>query len=272
MTQQLPLRRKPSLEAPRPDPARPKIWAEGDQRPRFDAHATARALWHLARVGAGQALAWTAVMGRRVAVNVRDGVGRIPEDRLGRFARFVPSHLRVAAWLKNVAAVIAHGSATADPDIRRGNALVARVEPHLWALDPVPSDPVPEAEPASVALDGPVPAEPAPVVLPEPMPDPVPDPVSESVVADDPLASIRGELSDQPPAPRGKAKYRPRVAENRGPAVPPGPPGPVATAAIQVTGYLLGWAVVGLALPYGLGHALWLHLKGVDLRQIGDAG
>jgi hypothetical protein len=54
--------------------------------------------------------------------------------------------------------------------------------------------------------------------------------------------------------------------------VPPGPPGAVATAAIQVTGYLLGWAAVGLALPYGLGHALWLHLKGVDLRQIGEAG
>ena len=39
--------------------------------------------------------------------------------------------------------------------------------------------------------------------------------------------------------------------------------------AIQITGYGLGWASSLIALPYGAVRALWLHIKGVDLRQIG---
>ncbi len=42
--------------------------------------------------------------------------------------------------------------------------------------------------------------------------------------------------------------------------------------AIQVAGYVLGWAAVILALPYGLARALWLWLKGTDLRGIGQDG
>ena len=76
--------------------------------------------------------AWAARTTRRVAVNVQNGAGRIPEGKLGRAARFVPSHLRVAGWIKNRAAVLAHASAAADPDVKRGNALVAEIEPHLW--------------------------------------------------------------------------------------------------------------------------------------------
>jgi hypothetical protein len=36
-----------------------------------------------------------------------------------------------------------------------------------------------------------------------------------------------------------------------------------------VTGYLFGWASIIAALPLGLGRALWLWLKGTDLRGIG---
>jgi hypothetical protein len=38
---------------------------------------------------------------------------------------------------------------------------------------------------------------------------------------------------------------------------------------IQVSGYVLGWASVGIALPYGLARALWLWLGGRDLKTIG---
>lgn len=248
-----PLRR--TTPRPTEPPAeRPKIWAEGNQRPRFDLRAFGRASLHLARQGAAPVLAWAARTGRRVAVNVKNGAGRIPEDRLGRFARFVPSHLRVAHWIKTWAAILAHASANADPDVGRGNALVAEIEPHLWPLDGAAdiAGPVQDPEPVASSTD------PAPVVLAEPEPQP------EATQPDDPLAAIRDELADQPAARRQR-----RAPVPTGPVRPPPPTGPMGSMAIQITGYALGWASVALALPYGLLHALWLHIKAVDLRGIG---
>lgn len=250
-----PLRRSPRTTTSRsPDsPDRPKIWAEGGQRPPFDLRALLRASLYLARTGIAPILAWTARKTRLGAERVRDGAGRLPADRLGRAARFVPSHLRVAGWIKNSAAILAHASASTDPDVTRGNALVAEVEPHLWT----PTDTPPAAPPAAPSVaEAPAPqAEPGPVVLPEPMQP-----------EDDPLASIRDDLA-APPAAGRRARRAPPVPD--GPALPPAPPGPVATTAIQVTGYLTGWATAILALPYGLARGLWLFAKGVDLRGIG---
>jgi hypothetical protein len=239
-----PLRRTPP-RPPAPPGERPKIWAEGSQRPRFDLRAFGRASLHLAREGAAPLLAWAARMGRRVAVNVKNGAGRIPAAKLGRFAWLVPSHLRVAQWIKTFAAVLAHASASADPEVKRGNALVAEIEPHLWPLDA----PGPEAAPAP---------------LPEPEPEPV-VPAEPVPPADDPLAAIRDDLDDKPAAKRRV----PAPVPPQGPALPPSPPGPMGVMAVQITGYVLGWGAAILALPYGLARALWLHLKGVDLRGIG---
>ena len=132
-----PLRRR---SEPKEKP-RPKIWAEGDQRPPFNLRAFGSASLHLSREGVAPLLAWAARTARRVAVNVKNGAGRIPEEKLGRAARFVPSHLRVAAWIKNGAAILSHASATADPDVKRGNALVAEIEPHLWTGKATPLPP-----------------------------------------------------------------------------------------------------------------------------------
>ena len=215
-----PLRRR---SEPKEKP-RPKIWAEGDQRPPFNLRAFGSASLHLSREGVAPLLAWAARTARRVAVNVKNGAGRIPEEKLGRAARFVPSHLRVAAWIKNGAAILSHASATADPDVKRGNALVAEIEPHLWtgkdtALSPAPvPDPLP-----------PPPANPEPVVLAEPM---QPD--------DDPLSAIRSDL--------GRVDLLP----DQHPATAvPAPPGPTATGAIQVTGYALGRRAAGPPCPTG---------------------
>jgi hypothetical protein len=216
----------------KPDaPERPQIWAEGGQRPPFVLRAFVRASLHLSRQAVAPIHAWAARRGRRLAVAVKNGTGRIPEERLGRAARFVPSHLRVAAWVQNGAAVLAHASATADPDVPRGNALVAEVEQYLWAAPEIVEPP---------------PANPAPVVLAEPM-----EP------GDDPLAAIRDDLSGA------------EVASPAGSNTPPAPPGPVATGAIQVLGYAFGWLSSLAALPFGLARAGWLHIKGVDLRRIG---
>jgi hypothetical protein len=234
-----PLRKKPGA-------ARPEIWATGGQRPPFDLSALGRAGLHLSRAGVAPIHAWAARGLRRAAVNVKNGAGRIPAGKLGRAERFVPSHLRVAGWIKTLAAALSHASATADPDVRRGNALVAEIAPHLWDA-PLP-DPDPGLEP--------VPAEVGPVTLPEPKLQPV----------DDPLASIRSEMGGEI---GGGVGGRVEPDRSHGPDLPPAPPGPVAEGAIQVTGYLIGWGTAILALPYGLTRALWLWVSGRDLRKIG---
>jgi hypothetical protein len=237
-----------------PGKGRPEIWASGGQRPPFDLRALGRATVHLARDGVAPLHAWAARRTRRIAINVKNGAGRIPAEKLGRAERFVPSHLRVAGWIRNVAATLSHASATADQDVKRGNALVAEIEPHLWG----------ETEAPAPTIDlTPAPAEPAtpdaglspdvpPVVLAEP----------EAPEAD-PLASIRDEMAGS------RKAVPPRTSHPASPATPPAPPGPVATGVIQVTGYLLGWASVGIALPYGMCRALWLWLGGRDLKGIG---
>lgn len=230
----------------KPDKGRPDIWASGGQRPPFDIRALGRASLYLSREAVAPIHAWAARRLRRAAINVRNGAGRIPAEKLGRAERFVPSHLRVAGWVKNLSATLSHASATADPDVKRGNALVAEIAPHLWGeVAPVPPEPLPDPAVA--------PGEIAPVVLAEPPPILQP--------GDDPLASIREEIAT---GPNRSDAPRPRAADS-----PPAPPGPVAEGAIQVIGYLIGWGSAGLALPYGLVRSLWLWASGRDLRGIG---
>lgn len=247
-----PLRRKPGRARARSPESRPEIWASGGQRPPFDIRALGRASLHLAREAVAPALAWSARKLRRSAVRVKDGTGRIPAGKLGRAERFLPSHLRVAGWMKNLAATLSHASASADPDVLRGNALVAEIKPHLW-LEAAAGPVAPQLDTPPIPAPGPAgpPADVAPVVLPEP---------TMLSPGDDPLAAIRDEIAAGSNAPES--------AQNR-PDQPPAPPGPAAEGAIQVLGYLIGWASAILALPYGLARALWLWGNGRDLKTIG---
>jgi hypothetical protein len=239
----------------KPEETRPKIWATESQRPPFNLRSFGRASLHFARQGVAPLHAWVARTGRRVALNVRDGAGRIPEAKLGRAAPYVPSHLRVAMWIKNFAAIHAHASASADPDVKRGNALVQAIEPHLWSL----GQPV-------AAPKAPAPTEPAPQTVVEPEPVVLAEPVSRPY---DPLASIRADIDRKPLA---EAPKKPSVTPGPAPETPKGtplPPGPVATMAIQIIGYGIGWASAFVALPYGLIRSLLAYAKGQDLRKIG---
>lgn len=224
-----------------PAKSKPEIWASGGQRPPFNLRALGKGTLHLAREGVAPLHGWAARALRRAAVNVRNGAGRLPAGKLGRAERLVPSHLRVAGWIKNLAATLAHASASADPDVARGNALVAAIEPHLWDE----AAPVQDPEPTVTAPQETV----APVVL------------SEPEAEADPLSSIRSDL--------GSGTGRAHAPSAAGPDSPPAPPSAVANAAIQVSGYLIGWASVFVALPYGLARALWQWANGRDLKTIG---
>jgi hypothetical protein len=264
-----PLRRTPPRPVPPPSD-RPKIWAEGDQRPPFSFRGLRRATLYLARDGVAPLNAWMARTARRVAVNVANGAGRIPEGKLGRAARFVPSHLRVAAWIKNSAAVFAHASAVADIDVKRGNALVSEIEPHLWPTDASDTLGEPPPLPPESAQVPPVAAGHVdPVVLAEPVgveADPASNPEA------DPLAATRDDLGAAPePGRRARAKAgASRTPAPSAAALPPKPPGPLTVTAIQVSGYLVGWSAVIIALPYGMVRALWgWGARNVDLRHVG---
>lgn len=241
---------------------RPEIWASGGQRPPFDIRALGSSSLYLSRLAMSPMHAWAARTTRRAAVNVKNGAGRIPAEKLGRAERLVPSHIRVAGWIKNVAAVLSHASATADPDVKRGNALVAEIAPHLWTETSLPTQAgpppnlnlPPDHDLPPAPPDGPAPV--APVVLSEPQP-----------AEDDPLRSIRDDLSGPPSKGAGFNGSRTTAAAPQN-ATPPAPPGPVAEGAIQVLGYLVGWATVIAALPYGLLRALWLWANGRDLKTI----
>lgn len=226
----------------RPAPPKPKIWHDGDKRPPFDLRAFGRATLHFARDGVTPLIVRTAEGLLNAARNIAAGVGRIPEEKLGRAARLVPSHLRVAAWSKNLATTFAYAAAAADTNARRGVDLVRRIEPPLW--------PDPTTAAARQAARPEAPPEPEPVILTEP-------PAMEG----DPLSSIRGEMGNQPAQPR---RFQPS-----GPVTPPAPPGPLATGVIQITGFLLGWILSIIALPYGLARSIWLYVRGQDLRKIG---
>jgi len=193
-------------------------------------------------------------------VNVKNGVGRIPEARLGRFARFVPSHLRVAGWIKSFADILSHASASADPDVRRGNALVAEIAPHLWSTAPIMPDPevaLPDTPTHSAGMsDDPMSDDPqadtrlsdAPAVALEDLPPP----------PHDPLAAIRDDLN-------GTVSYM----DSKPAAAPPPPTGATGTMASQIAGYVIGWLTVIVSLPYGLVRAAWAFAMGTDLRRIG---
>ena len=223
---------------------KPKIWAEGSQHPPFELRVIGRASLYLARETVAPVHAWFARRLRQSALKLRDGEGRIPEARLGRAARFVPSHQRVAMWLKNLALVQAHASATADPDVKRGNALVTEIAPHLWEVAPPPS-------------------------APAPAPAPAPEPIEASGQDEaDPLAALRSELSGGSSAPVRSAPT-PRATPAAKAGQPP-PTGEFADTVIQVVGYLLGWATTIVVLPYGLARALFGQFLGQDLRKLGQ--
>ena len=241
----------------KPDKGRPEIWASGGQRPPFDLRALGRATLHLSRTAVAPLMAWAARRMRQAAIKVKNGAGRIPVGKLGRVQRFVPSHLRVAGWIRHLAATLSHASATADQNVQRGNALVAEIEPHLWAAHETVDDrPVVASAPltpeTSAMPEAGVGPDVPPVVLSEPAP-----------AEPDPLASIRGEIAAGPRTGQASPIALPE------PALPPAPPGPVTTGVIQVAGYLLGWASVAVALPYGLARSLWLWVGGQDLKTIG---
>ncbi len=232
-----------SPRKPKAAPDRPKIWAEGSQKPKFNLRAFAVASLHLTRDGIAPLISDTSAATDRLATRVETGVWRIPTARLGRAERIVPSHQTVARWIAGTAGLIAVAGRTAAPESQRRRDRFARTAP------PMPANPSPEpiapVNDAPASPDAPTP----PVTLAEPQDDTT-------------LAAIRSALETNPIQPGPTAE--PHAARSAATAEPSRLAGLVTDAG----GALLGWGLTVIALPYGMLRATLAHLNGEDLRRI----
>jgi len=115
------------------DENRPRIWAEGSQNPPFDIRAFALASVTFARDSLSGLLSRCSASARGFGAEVAAGRWRVPENRLGRSGRFLPSVGRTAAAIRGGAEVLAR---------------TARVVAHAAEEPPAPMPAVPASRPA----------------------------------------------------------------------------------------------------------------------------
>ncbi|QYK39952.1 MAG: hypothetical protein KF887_10765 [Paracoccaceae bacterium] len=288
----------PRLPGDKPK-ARPPIWSGGrSARPRIDLRGFGRAALAETRLWGAPVVAGAARHLDRLGDRVALGEFRIPEARLGRSGRYLPTVGQVGAAMKGSARFIgAAGETVAPPPPLEGLAIrpwagapgarAAAAPPAPEAVAPPAAAPV--APPAAEAV---TPVAAAPVTLPPDAaadhprhPAARPAPAARSAkpadagapVADaerDTLESIRllMKAEARPVRPMRAATPEtapePAAAPDRGPrgasALPPlepalpTPPGLIWRGASHVTGL----ALIGLFLPVGAARAALARLRG----------
>lgn len=155
---------------------RPRIWAEGSQNPPFDIRAFALASVIYARDSLSGLLGRCSASASGFGAEVATGRWRVPENRLGRSGRFLPSVRQTAAAIRGGADVLARA---------------ARVVGH-------------GAEAT---------AEPAAFTVPEPVPQPRRAQVRPVAEEDSDLAAIRALMRERPATPAGPTEAPPAGQE-----------------------------------------------------------
>lgn len=233
-----------------PKPAedtRPRIWADGHQHPPFEPRAFALASVYFARESLAGLLTRCATSARAFAGLVASGHWRIPEARLGRTGRFLPSVEATGRAVLGGAELLARAARVALPQL----------EPE--APRPLSIFDAPRSAARDTLREAPAAARVT-----------VASPVAES--EDDPdLHAIRLLMRDGPDqAPAAPTAVLPVTETESAPFAPPEQPGtrrdwlggPLATA--------LGYGLLVVAVPVGAVLALIAHLNGEDLRKLVD--
>lgn len=207
---------------------RPRIWAEGSQNPPFHLRAFALASVIYARDSLSGLLGRCSASARGFGAEVAAGRWRVPENRLGRSGRFLPSVRQTAAAIRGGADVLARA---------------ARVVAH-------------GVEAA---------ADPAPFTAPKPAPQPRRVQIQPTVKEDIDLAAIRALMQEPPASPAPAARTE---APQPDETVPSGGYSRVGEWLATGTAWLLGHALLVLSVPVGAMLAALAHLNGEDLRKI----
>lgn len=164
------------------DENRPRIWAEGSQNPPFNIRAFALASVTCARDSLSGLLSRCSASARGFGAEVAAGRWRVPENRLGRSGRFLPSVGRTAAAIRGGAEVLAR---------------TARVVAHAAEEPPAPMPAVPASRPAK--------ARPMPV-------EDIDLAAIRALMRDRPLQSEAPLPEDTPPSPAVSGRVREGLA------------------------------------------------------------
>jgi hypothetical protein len=246
---------------------KPRIWAEGSQRPAFDWRAYLRVSLNRSRQLAVPALGAMALRLDALGQRVEQGGLRVPPARLGRTGRYLPSHvttgrrLQDGAALARLAAEAARAAPPVEPMAFRG-----------WAEPPAPPARraiESAAESAPAAVPAAVPAERPPVERPR-RAAPLPAARSDAGVDRDTLEAIRmlmAQASVDPvrPTRAPKAPPPPPSGAMALPELAPAEPAP-RSGLFKLAARGLGATAVALAFPIGMGLAGLAVARGEDLR------
>ena len=125
---------------------RPRIWAQGSQNPPFDIRAFALASVVYARDSLSGLLGRCSASATGFGAEVAAGRWRVPEHRLGRRGRFLPSVGHAAAAIRGgadvlarAARVVGHGAEAEEPPMAFA-ALEPAARPRPVQLLPVPEE------------------------------------------------------------------------------------------------------------------------------------
>ena len=240
---------------------RPRIWAEGAQHPPFQPRAFALASVLYARENLSGLLSRCAASAEGFGQTVAGGRWRIPEHRLGRSGRYLPSHAATGSALIFSADVLKRAGLAIRHDTEDAIPL-----PSIFDAPPAER---PVAERPVAAPARPRMAEAAPLAVTVTAP---------AAVEEDPdLAAIRQMLDSAAAAPPRRPSRQPMTDPQpiARPVVQP------AAAAVAPQGWRrdwladklalgLGYGLLTMAVPVGAVLALVAHLSGEDLRKLVD--
>ncbi|MCB6177429.1 hypothetical protein LHP98_04705 [Rhodobacter sp. Har01] len=217
---------------------RPQIWSEGRQHLPLNPRTFALASVGFARDGLAGLLGRCAGSARDFGGAVFGGLWRIPEDRLGRTGRYLPSHRRVGQAVTEGAALLERTARV----VRPNPEAVAPSIFHAAPLAPRPVRRLPPAAEAALRSEDPADAE---------------------------LVAIRALMD---PAPALSLPEVPCVADtSTEPAVASPPAGAGRLALVRdAFASALGYGLLVVAVPYGAIKAGIAHLNGEDLRRLVD--
>lgn len=251
--------------------AKPPIWAEGNQKPRFDARAFLGVTAANSRGLAVRGLATTAGQVGRIADRVAAGDLRVPQARLGRTGRYLPDHARVGHWLTQTAALAAAASEAAlgaEPvEAMAFRGWVAAPEAAAALPTEAPPSAAPRAVPAETTADAPS-VEP-PVRLPRTATPPAPHRADADRDTLEAIRSLMHAAEVAPTRPQRRRRAPPAPPQSRAANLPDlapaelTPPGPLFRLGARGVAGL----AFALAFPVGAVQAALSHIKGVDLRN-----
>lgn len=227
---------------------RPQIWADGRQSPPFDFRAFARASYLYGREGMSGLLGRCSRSANSTAEVVAGGAWRVPEARLGRTGRYLPSHQSVSRVIAYTSQLLSRAAGSLDP------RPAAIAEPSLFAVAAHPAE-APSAQRAGLGA----PKQRKSGAIPTTAPSDPDLAVIRAMIAEAPSlqASTKEDTGFSLPVQTAPAEKAPsKLAMWLGESL------------TSVTGLLLGYGLLVVSLPYGAFKAALAHLNGEDLRSL----